>query len=223
MAAETVKRVFQNSKGQNLVIVGPQVAWTETFQSSGSNCLLWIMKELELRVCRKAPVEMEVAISILAPANDQSTRIHNPPIDSPLLTPFRCTVEFLCHDAPSHPRMRHFVDAQSLFTTPPKPLSRFAFARLIASARSILDRSNTACSAVMSDGADTSSTRVIISLSPLIATTPAEVSFPFRIMAMMGSECPSLDPMRRKKRSVALAGCVLSNSNPTIWKMCAYR
>jgi hypothetical protein len=60
----------------------------------------------------------------------------------------------------------------------------------------------------MSDGADTSSTRVIISLSPLIATTPAEVSFPFRIMAMMGSEWPSFGPMRRKKRRVALAGWI---------------
>jgi hypothetical protein len=64
---------------------------------------------------------------------------------------------------------------------------------------------------------------VIISLSPLIATTPAEVSFPFLMMARMGSGYSSLDPMRRNKRSVALAVCVLSDGSATRREICTHR
>jgi hypothetical protein len=145
------------------------------------------------------------------------------PIDWPVLTRSRCSIRPSRCGPPSRPRMRHSFDDHFPFATLPRSQLRFLLARLIASARSILDLSNTAYSALMSDGADTSSTRVIISLSPLIATTPAEVSFPFRMMAMIGSECPSLDPMRRKKSSVALAGCVLSYGGLPDRKIGAYR
>lgn len=134
----------------------------------------------------------------------------------------RCAIELLRIGPPSRPRARHFIENQSLLATPPNPLLLVALARLIASARSILDLSNTACNADISDGADTSSTRVMSSLPPLIVTTPAEVSFPFLIMAMIGSEYPSLDPMRKKKRSVALSGCFLSNGGPAVFRVGAH-
>jgi hypothetical protein len=101
--------------------------------------------------------------------------------------------------------MQNRSDSHSPFATPPKSSFLFSLARCIARAKSILDRSKTACKAHMSDEAETSSTRVTMLVSPLIATTLAEVSFPFRMTAMIGSEKPSLDPRRRKKRRAAFA------------------
>jgi hypothetical protein len=63
-----------------------------------------------------------------------------------------------CHSSRNCTRTRQPVNAQSPFVTLPKSFFLFTLASFIASARSILERSNTPCNAHISEGADTSST-----------------------------------------------------------------